>query len=173
MALDATLGGAAANAYLDVDAAALYFATRTRPDAWTNAGAEDRARALVTATTRLEQESYVGTKASTAQALKWPREGALDDEGEAYASATIPAPVLRACCEVALALLAAGDADALAPAPVPGIKELTTSSGTTLVFRDAPVATALGAAAIPAPALRELRGLLRTPPGATPVRRGA
>jgi hypothetical protein len=64
-------------------------------------------------------EEYEGTKVTTAQALKWPRTDATDDDGEEYSSSAIPTIILHALYETALDFLAA-DSDPLADTGLEG-----------------------------------------------------
>lgn len=110
MGLDATPGGPDANSYLTVDQATAYFAGRTHSSAWGGADPADQERALITATRRLDQEDYRGSKTEYEQALKWPRRGACDSDGFTYDSDEVPRPVKDATCELALLLI---ESDAL------------------------------------------------------------
>jgi hypothetical protein len=67
--------------------------------------ADEKNRAVVMATNRLEQEEYHGTPTSSTQRLLWPRSGLSDDDGRSYDQDTIPRPVEEATYELALALL--------------------------------------------------------------------
>jgi len=104
--LDATVSGASSNSYVTRATAQAYFDTRTGSEVWTAASDEDSDRALIMATYRLEQEEYRGAVTTIDQALKWPRAGLTDDDGRLYVMTAIPAVIQRACCELALAILA-------------------------------------------------------------------
>jgi len=112
--LVATVGSASANAYATTTDADTYFDERLNASAWTAATTDDKERALIMATRRLDQERFVGEKSATAQALEWPRQDALDKDGEEYDTATIPAPVKQATYELALRLLNDSTNDTLA-----------------------------------------------------------
>ncbi|MHB1065600.1 MAG: DnaT-like ssDNA-binding protein [Georgenia sp.] len=173
--LDATVGGEAANSYVAYADAVAYLGARLNATAWEDAGATDRTKALVTATRLLDSFTYKGVKSDTAQALKWPREGTVDDDGEEYASDAIPSPVADATCIVALALLASGTTDALAPVPVSGIAALK-SGDDAIAFRDrtaGAAGTTLGAGWLPPDAQRLVAHLMLTPPGSGRVVRAA
>lgn len=141
--LDATIAGATSNAYLDVAAASLYFDNRLHVDAWTNASADDKARALISATSRLDVEAFLGERATTTQRLQWPKQFPLystrrypyldaEEVARVFTATAIPREVQEATCEMALAILnATGDlaaVDALskfASISVPGTISLT------------------------------------------------
>lgn len=113
MALDATIGGADSNSFVTRQQADDYFADRLYATNWTSATDASKDAALVTASRRIDEEEFVGIRASISQALKWPRSGALWDEtvsfsdeyGNVYSSNEIPKPVRDAVCEYALLLL--------------------------------------------------------------------
>lgn len=117
MALDASIGGASSNSYVDLASADLYFSTRLYSDAWLNAQTTEKEAALITATSRLEEDQYIGGRASSTQALSWPRYAAekRDVPGVTggystyyagyYLATEIPKPLKDATCELALALL--------------------------------------------------------------------
>lgn len=113
-----TAGGATANSYASIEAADLYFLGRSFADAWTDADADTKARALVSATRRLDQESWRGTPTATTQGLLWPRYGVENPDYQngsqpsgyysttrLLASDAIPGWLERATCELALVLL--------------------------------------------------------------------
>ena len=102
----ATPGAADANAYVTEAEAAAYFASRLGGSAWDDLAedAQDKARALITATQRLDLERFPGARANSTQLLAWPRYGVVVD-GATLSGTTIPALVKAMCCEEALALL--------------------------------------------------------------------
>jgi hypothetical protein len=73
MALDATVGGAFSNAYISTAVADAILSDALGTEAWTGAALATKERALVSATARLDQETYKGLQSSTSQALAWPR----------------------------------------------------------------------------------------------------
>jgi len=106
--IDATIGGPSSNSYVTVAEADAYFDGRLDAADWTAASADEKIRALITATLRLEQETYEGAKYRSDpadQRLAWPRAGATDQNGWAYDTDIIPEPVQRAQMELALAML--------------------------------------------------------------------
>lgn len=112
--IDATPGGANANSYITEAGATAYFETRPNVADWTAATSDIRARALITATTLLDSHvawdfSRIGwSRASTTQALRFPRSSTENLEGDAYfASDVIPGFLEKGTCETALGLIKA------------------------------------------------------------------
>lgn len=107
MALDATPGGTAANAYLTVTEADAYFAARGWATGWTSiADSAVKEGYLEWATRLLDQLLWVGGRATAFQALRWPRAGVWDLDGYIVGNTVVPAFIKSACCEWALALTA-------------------------------------------------------------------
>ncbi|HEX7048651.1 MAG TPA: DnaT-like ssDNA-binding protein [Longimicrobiales bacterium] len=134
--LDATVGSPTANSYVTTVEADAYFDERLHAEAWTAASADDRARALIQATRRLDQEEYRGvprnplkgtSENGPTQALKWPRRAAENDEGWVYEDDIIPTIVKHATMELALAYLSA-DADPLADTGLEGFARVSIGS---------------------------------------------
>lgn len=107
---------ASANSYASAAFGNSYFADF--PDslitAWVDAPSDtEREQALIAATRILDVYDWVGKKVHTLadNALRWPRSGVYDPDGEALDSSTVPVDIQRAACELANALLA-GDVDA-------------------------------------------------------------
>jgi hypothetical protein len=132
MTLDATVGGATSNSYTDVTAADAYLATHPFAASWTAAVTADKETALQYATAVLDRERWAGAKGMTpagslTQALSWPRRWAptleldaspqfvteywIDTSITFYSELTIPTPLVRATCELALVILDAGTTD--------------------------------------------------------------
>lgn len=104
--LDATVGGATSNSYVDVSSADEYFDNRLHTATWDAASADDRARSLIMATTGLDYRiDWDGIKADTEQALAWPRDGLLDDDGNILDDESLPVELTNATCDYALILL--------------------------------------------------------------------
>lgn len=108
MALDATIGGSSSNSYITRAQATAYFGNRLNVAEWTAAvaaGGADADAALVMACTRLEAETYQGSRVYYTQALRWPRYMVFDRDGILYDYLSIPLPVQEAQAELALAIL--------------------------------------------------------------------
>lgn len=116
--IDATIGGASANSYQSVSDSDTYFADRLNTDDWSDASADNKARAKIMATRRLNRENWYGARVTTTQALAWPRIGVLKPDGsagfglgnyygfgECYLDTEIPDLVKQAENELALAYL--------------------------------------------------------------------
>jgi hypothetical protein len=102
----ATAGSSSANSYITVatgdDLANVYLGTL----AWSSASADNKGRALIMATRYLDELSWIGTRATTTQALDWPRLDAVCCE-RSWSSSEIPQPVKQACFDLAEALISA------------------------------------------------------------------
>ena len=100
----ATAGASNANSYLSVaaadDLANLYLGTLN----WSGATTDNKGRALIMATRYLDELRWIGEKASSSQALLWPRsEAECGDWG--FTSSEIPQPIKQATFDLAEALL--------------------------------------------------------------------
>lgn len=104
--IDATVGGASANSYVTLAEFNAWLDTRSGTDATTlDAKADDtKNKLLITATERIDQDDYLGLKSDADQALKFPRDGLYDEDGNSVSSITIPARVKRSQYKLALAL---------------------------------------------------------------------
>lgn len=107
MALDPTIGGSSSTSYVTLTEANDYFADRLNVAEWDAADNETREKALITATRRIDEETFRGRKASTTQALKWPRVNVQDEDGLYFDSTSIPERVKQATFMAALELLKA------------------------------------------------------------------
>lgn len=106
--LDATVGGASANAYADLSEADAYFEERLETADWDGATSEDKQRALIMATRRIDQETFEGSKADLDpedQSLEWPRVGADGPNGHVFDNDELPARLKQATYELALVML--------------------------------------------------------------------
>ena len=115
MAFDATLGGSAANSYVDLAYADAYFSLSPYWAQWNEFSRTSREIALVQACSALETVSFAGTRcdpstndANSPQALAWPRSGASCD-GVSSSCGSIPKAVKDAQCLLALNLATSPD----------------------------------------------------------------
>jgi len=160
MALDATVGGASSNSYVDRETADAYFADRLYASAWDDADDTDKDKALIMATARLEQESYAGYRVTTTQALKFPRSGLYLD-GVALSQDAIPSAVIAATCEYALEFIAS---DATAESTLGDYKSIKV--GPIAIELNQPI----GSGDIPSDVMRLLRDLRIGTSGAAIIR---
>jgi hypothetical protein len=108
VALDPTVGGASANSYASLAEADAFMGDRLNADAWTEAGEVSppiQEAALITAARRLDQEPWAWSKASTDQALEFPRAGQTDKNGTSVDTDGVPTWLKNAQIELALAML--------------------------------------------------------------------
>ena len=90
------------NSYTTVEEADDYQASNLNRDIWTEATTLQKQVALVMATRALDNELELpGYKTTTTQALRWPRGGVYNRDGESMDSATIPQAVKNATAELA------------------------------------------------------------------------
>ena len=99
MALVATVGAANADSYITLAEADAYLAARFGAEAWEALGDELKEKALKQATRELDRHRFRSSKATTVQALQFPRW----DQEEALTE--LPPCVKDACAEQALSLV--------------------------------------------------------------------
>jgi hypothetical protein len=102
--LVATAGASNANSYLSVAGADSIADGMVGTLTWSSATSTDKAKALITATNGLETLEWIGSRASTTQALAWPRSGASCGD-KAPADDEIPRELELATFDLANALL--------------------------------------------------------------------
>jgi len=106
LTLDATIGGAASNSYVTAAEGTVYHEGRLFSTGWTGAVVGDQEAALVWATRLLDTHfDWQGGKFTLTQALRWPRFGALDRDGELIDSAELPTSLMNAVSELARLLI--------------------------------------------------------------------
>lgn len=124
MTLDATPGGVDANTYLTMAEANEYFKNRLHSSLWDSL--EDKDPGLQTATRLLDRWVYYpGEKASESQALDWPRDGVVDEDGYYVSDDIIPKQIKEATCELLYFMI---EDDPTAPNDMDGIKSLKVGS---------------------------------------------
>ena len=138
-------GRADANSYASAADGDAYHAGHLYASAWTAAATAQKEAALVMATRLIDAAcQFNGWKRSSAQALQWPRAGALDpDQGSArrsvlenapggcFPSDRVPAVLVAATCEQARELLAA---DRTADPAGEGIRQLSLVGSLSVIF---------------------------------------
>ena len=105
--LVATAGASNANTYATLVQAAAYIDARLHVGNWTNATSDDKNKGLLWATSLLDDlVTWYGWKSTTGQALRWPRTGVYDMDGQSISSTAIPQFLIDATAEFAFQLLA-------------------------------------------------------------------
>jgi len=130
LTLDATIGDIGANAYVTQALATAYMDGKRGASAWGSATSGDLDQAIVAATTRIDEEKFIGVVADsiTPQRLKFPRAGLEDEDGNVIANNVIPEPIQRATMELALEMVKSGDVDLYGPTGLEGFEEIKIGS---------------------------------------------
>lgn len=102
--VDATVGGANSNSFITVADATAIANNMLNVTAWDDATTDDKSRALIMATTDLNPLEWVGTRATTTQALAWPRTDA-EINGRPIEDDEIPREIKQATFDLALSIL--------------------------------------------------------------------
>ena len=97
-----------ANSFVSLEEADIYFAGRFGGSAWEELDTDAKTRLLITATNRLDAESWGGQKVQGGM-LSWFRSGVIDSEGYAISSTTVPKNLKFATCEQAFYYIKEGD----------------------------------------------------------------
>ncbi|MGH9339530.1 MAG: DnaT-like ssDNA-binding protein [Acidobacteriota bacterium] len=104
--IDAAVGGANANSYSTVAESDAYHETHLYSADWTGATADQKCRALVSATRMLDLYiQWKGDPADEVQALAWPRTGLLDTNGNEIAGTELPQLLRDITAELARKLI--------------------------------------------------------------------
>lgn len=104
VAIIADVGGATSNSYVTLAEADTYFASRLYTTDWDNASVDDKSKALITATARIDQEKFYGERETSTQALAFPRTGLGYLDG-IYLDGIIPTQLKEATYELAKYML--------------------------------------------------------------------
>jgi hypothetical protein len=100
--LIATAGASDANSYATVAEANSYFDTQLYKDNWEGSYSDQQTVALIFATRVIdEQMDWYGYKVTSEQALRWPRDGILDQDGYDVSHLIIPQFLINAVAEFA------------------------------------------------------------------------
>jgi hypothetical protein len=119
-------GVATANSYATLVEAETYHEMRLHVENWTTATDPNKEIALMWATRQLDDMiMWVGTRVSETQALRWPREGVVDPDGNEVADDAIPKFLREATCEFARLLI---ESDREADSDTQGFKEIRAGS---------------------------------------------
>lgn len=104
--LIATAGAADANTYATLINANSYISARLHVSVWEETSSDDKNKALLWATSLLDDLcDWLGIKAGTTQALRWPRTSVWDIDGQSVTSTDIPQFLKDATSEFAFHLL--------------------------------------------------------------------
>jgi hypothetical protein len=96
------------NSYVTLSEANAYLLDRLSAEVWLTTSDPDRERALITATSMLDDIEWLGYPVDDSQALAFPRVGTYYDTKlgrHADLPATVPVSITKACTELALHLL--------------------------------------------------------------------
>lgn len=106
LVLDATVGGVGANSYTTRIEGDDYHDARLFVTGWAGATDVSKDAGLVWATRILDYSfDWAGSKYTIEQALRWPRFGVLDRDGQLFASDEIPGELKEAVSELARLLI--------------------------------------------------------------------
>jgi hypothetical protein len=171
LVLDATVGGPNANTYVTLAEAEAYVERMMATAAWTSATEQEKIVALGHAARRLDQEVFLGQRATTTQALQWPRAYVADPVWpyQALPSTTIPEAIQAAQVVLAVELLEAAATEAVAT-PEPAMSHITVGP-ITVEYEGAAAATA-AVDDLPSEVYRLLRGFLSGGYGQFAILRG-
>jgi len=116
-----------ANSYVSLATAGLYIEENLHIYAtWASLSTANREASLIYATSLLDtQIDWIGTKGDSSQALRWPRDDAVDQDGYDVTSTGIPIPVQRATAFYAYFL---SQSDRVAEVDTFGFKRLKAGS---------------------------------------------
>lgn len=105
MSLDATPNGANSDSFMTVAEADSYYATNLYSTTWVGSTTDNKEKALKMATRILDEKvAWVGTRATSTQALGWGRTDVTWD-GTTVSSTTVPIQIKNATAEFAGELL--------------------------------------------------------------------
>lgn len=120
--VDATIGGANANAYIDVAAADQIAEYRQQTFAiWSALTADEKGAALIGATSLLDDLQWNGVRTAETQALRWPRAGVVDQDDYVLDDDIIPKAVQEAVTDLAYSL---SQSDAFQATGLEGLSEI-------------------------------------------------
>lgn len=120
----ATVGSASANSFVTLAEAATYLEARLNTTTWDAATTDTQNRALVEATREISNKEYVGQRATSTQALSWPRWSATNPDspsGWLYDSDVVPQRIKDATMELAFQFVNAGTSDLAVADPNAGV----------------------------------------------------
>lgn len=103
LTLVSTAGGSTSNAYCTLASANVFLQENIHTyTAWSSLTTANREACLIWATTLLDKQmAWTGTKATEAQALRWPRQDVSDPDGYSIDDDYVPTFLQRATAEYA------------------------------------------------------------------------
>tara|TARA_R110000744_G_scaffold154666_4_gene269745 strand:- start:414 stop:941 length:528 start_codon:yes stop_codon:yes gene_type:complete len=125
IAIDATVGSAAANSFVTLAEADSYMEGRLNSTLWDAATDDSKNRSLVEATRYLSALEWTGDRVDSTQSLAWPRQNAYDPDSPIYdyfGTTVIPARIDRGTYELANEFIKAGTTDVAGLDPSAEIK---------------------------------------------------
>lgn len=131
LVIDATVGGAAANAFVTEAEQIAYMAARLNASTWTTVAGvsctETEKAAIIESTREVSYKQFLGTRATSTQSLSWPRWFVLDPDAPTwgyvyFAQTVVPQRVKDATMELAFQFVKAGTTDIAALDPLYTIK---------------------------------------------------
>ena len=92
------------NSYVSLAEANTYFETRIKSEIWTTSNNDDKSKALITATKKIDYEDFYGSRETSTQLLKFPRIR-LDPIDGVDINSIIPLQIKEATYELAIYML--------------------------------------------------------------------
>jgi hypothetical protein len=107
---DATVGGTTSNSYPTLEQANDYFDGRYENDLWTGKSDAEKQRLLVSATRRIDAETFTSIKNDLNQSLQFPRLAAADRDGYIIdPNEPLPKNLINAVCELSYFMMQSDD----------------------------------------------------------------
>lgn len=102
-----TPGGITSNSFVSLEEADTYLEAHLQATEWAVFNEEQKKAALISSTREINQLRFSGRKATTSQALSWPRTGIIDYDG--FSVTGIPQALKDAVCELSIYRLTEDD----------------------------------------------------------------
>lgn len=127
LAIDNTPGGASSTAYVSLATCSLFIEENVHiTDTWSALSTSNRTACVIYATNILDSEiAWIGTRGSTTQALRWPRDSAVDPDGNSIDNSIIPLAIQRGTAFFSYSL---SQDDRIAESDTYGFKQLEAGS---------------------------------------------
>lgn len=144
LALVTTPGDPTANAYATIAQVSAVDDEQIPVTTWASQNPNTQTRAIVRATQIVDQARFRGDRATTTQALEWPRVGVAAPSGLAYDPTVIPDVIVRATARLAI-WLAVQAVDPEEMGDTANLSSMTIGGGLSFSFRDGTRLTSLQA----------------------------